>query len=734
MAKKSVKSVNKKQLVEYKTTGTRIKTPRYLQNRELSWLKFNERVLDQGNNKDNPLLERLNFTAIFSSNLNEFYMVRVGSITDLTLVNEPVYDNKSGMTPREQIDAINNECHKLLKIQEDTFTNINQKLSKKGLTYVRGNDFSSNQKKYIHKYMNDNVMPFLSPQIINPQHPFPHLENNAIYVLVRLEDKDTTLGIVPLPARCERIVKLPSDNGVQYTLLEQIIEYEVSNIFSMYKVKHTNIISVSRNADLDVIDGNDEVGDDYREHMKRILKKRTRLAPVRLVSEQPLSRTVKLYLKKKLRLREDQLFVTTVPLNMSYCGDLKDMISDKLRRKLTYKPFTPQWPGNIEPNKSIIDQISKRDYLLSYPYDSFDPMVKLLQEAAYDNNVMSIRITLYRLASRSRLAEALIAAAENGKDVTTLLELRARFDEGNNIKWSQRFEEAGIKVLYGLENYKVHSKVCVITRRKRGGQISRITQFGTGNYHEVTARLYTDFAYFTSNEAFGRDAEELFRNLALENISDNYSLMRVAPLQIKQEILENIDKQIENKKNNLPCGIFFKTNSVTDVDIIKRIVKASKAGVETIILCRGICCLKPGIKNFTSNVKVVSIVGRLLEHSRIYGFGPLHDMKIFLSSADLMTRNMDKRVEVAWPVLNNSLREDVINYIATCLNDTSKLRLLKTDGEYSIPEGDFDAQEELIKQTHIKKQQEAEKTINQVESPSSLKKILNFFSRRISRK
>ena len=687
-------------------TQRKNKIPAYLQNRELSWLKFNERVLDQGANKDNPLLERMKFVSIFSSNLKEFFMVRVGSLTDLSLVKKPVYDNKSGMTPRQQINAINKECKRLYPIQEKIFETINSNLAKKGLRFLRGRDFSDNQKKFLKKYAEDNIMPFLSPQIINAQHPFPHLENGEIYVVVRLADEEVTLGIIPLPNRCERIIKLPSNKeneksgNVSYTLLEQVIEFIAPSVFNMYRVKHTNIICVTRNADLDPLEGADEVGEDFREHMKKILKKRTRLTPVRLESEQPLSKTVKAELKKRLHLREDQIYQTFVPLNMDYGFELSNMLDDKHASKLKFKPFTPQWPAQINEKKSFMNQILRQDFLLNYPYNSFDPMVKLVREAARDPKVVSIRITLYRLAKHSRLAEALIRAAEAGKDVTALFELRARFDENNNIMWSQRFEEAGAKVLYGFQQYKVHSKVCAIVRKKGNGKIERITQFGTGNYNESTAGLYTDFSYFTANEKLGKDAEEFFRNMQLENISDNYKYMCVAPKQIKQMIIKNINEQIELNKEGKPNGLFFKTNSLTDMDIIKAIVKASKAGVKTTILCRGICCLLPNIKRYTENVEVVSIVGRLLEHSRIYGFGESADMKIYCASADLMTRNMDKRVEVAWPILNETLRLQVIEYIYTCLLDTAKLRHLNSDGSYTIAEGNMDSQEELIKSAY----------------------------------
>lgn len=379
-----------------------------------------------------------------------------------------------------------------------------------------------------------------------------------------------------------------------------------------------------------------------------------------------------------------------------------------------------------------MSQIRHRDYLLKYPYDSFDPMVKLVREAALDPKVISIRITLYRLAKQSRLAEALIAAAEAGKDVTALFELRARFDEDNNIKWSQRFEEAGAKVLYGFEEYKVHSKVCAIVRRKSNGRVERFTQFGTGNYNETTSKLYTDMAYFTSNEEFGRDAEEFFRNMSLENISDNYQLIKVAPLQIKQMIIEKIDEQIKLKEQGKPNGLFFKTNSLTDIGIIKALVKASKAGVKTTILCRGISCIVPGIKNFTDNIQIASIVGRLLEHSRIYGFGDGADMQIYLSSADLMARNMSQRVEVAWPVLNETLRLEVVYYIYKCLCDTAKLRRLLPDGSYTEALGDEDSQEDLIKEAYQKRSAYATNAGNKPaklnKKPKKKKRIFKLFN------
>ncbi len=696
----------------------------YMQNRELSWLEFNKRVLDQGADPNVPLLDRLSFVSIFWSNLKEFFMIRVGSITDLSLVKKTIIDSKSGMTPDQQLAAIYKRCHELTPYYESTFENLSKQLFSKGILNTRGKNLTEKQQEFVEDYFEANIMPFLSPQIVNPRHPFPHLENGSLYVIVRLDEeaakadrkkakaekaakadkaassKDgkgkgskgkggknvgaegVTLGIIPLPRQCSRIIRLPGE-GLQFILLEHVIEMFVQNIFSMYKVKHTNIICVTRNADLDATEGAEEQGEDYREHIKKILKKRTRLMPVRLESERELSATVKPMLLNRLNLKNHQTFVTSVPLDMSYVYDIVGMLDEETRQDLTMEPFTPQWPATLNPGKSIIEQVAQKEVLLSYPYDSMDAFVQMLREAANDPEVVSIKITLYRLAKQSHLAEALIAAAENGKEVTALFELRARFDESNNIEWSQRFEQAGCNVLYGFRDYKVHSKICSITRRTENG-LQRITQLGTGNYNEKTAKLYTDFSFITTDEAIGRDAAAFFRNMTLENLSDEYQTLWVAPLQIKQNILDGIDEQIELKKQGQPAGLFFKTNSITDKDIIDKIVEASQAGVQCTLLVRGISCIVPGIPGYTDNVCVVSIVGRLLEHSRIYLFGPFDgDFKVYLSSADLMTRNMEKRIEIAWPVESPELREQILGYIGTCMADTAKLRDLLPTKKYT---------------------------------------------------
>ncbi|MDR3885812.1 polyphosphate kinase 1 [Senegalimassilia sp.] len=718
---------------------THIGSTPYMQNRELSWLTFNERVLDQGADETVPLLERLNFISIFWSNLQEFFMVRVGSLTDLSLLKKQVLDSKTGMTPAEQLSAIHKRCHELYPVQEQAYAEVRQALAAHGVRHLRPADLNDEQCAFLADYTAANIMPFLSPQIINSRHPFPHLENGSLYVIVRLNEevgpkkpkkkdkaKDgktvkaakihpsaeenenlgaegVTVGILPMPRQCARVIKLPGE-GFQFILLEHAVEMTAAQVFSMYTVKHTNVLCVTRNADLDATENTDESDEDYREHMKRILKKRGRLAPVRLESERPLSSVLQELLLDRLNLKPHQTYVTSVPLDMSWTWGLGSNLPEQERMALSNPPFTPQWPACLDRNRSIIEQVCEREVLLSYPYESMDAFVQLLREAAADPTVISIKITLYRLARQSHLAEALIAAAESGKQVTALFELRARFDESNNIEWSQRFEEAGCNVIYGFRDYKVHGKICCITRQTENA-LQYITQLGTGNYNEKTAKLYTDLSFITADETIGRDATEFFRNMQLENTSDNYDILSVAPLQIKPGIIANIDEQIALAREGKPCGLFFKTNSVTDKDIIVKIAEASQAGVPVTLLVRGISCLVPGVPGYTDNVRVVSIVGRLLEHSRIYGFGPRENIKIYLSSADLMTRNMEKRVEIAWPILDEGLRNQVLDYIATCLRDTAKLRELKADGTYTKlgelakpDEPKFESQDFLIKE------------------------------------
>ena len=703
----------------------------YMQNRELSWLNFNKRVLDQGEDRNVPLLQRLTFVSIFSSNLQEFFMVRVGSLTDLALVKKELRDNKTLMTPDEQLLAIYERCHELYPEQERIFAALQGQLAEYGIRQLQPADLSKEQAEYLHEYLKAQVVPYLSPQIINSRHPFPHLENGALYVLLRLDEKverkstkneegkkkeknlgadDATFGLVPLPRQAKRVIPLPGE-GTQFILLENALKTIADEVFSMYTTKRASVICVTRNADIDPNDGTEEDMDyDYREHMKRILKKRARLAPVRLETDTPLSAVTEKFLLKRLELKPYQVYVTSVPLDMDYAWGLPSMVPSETAALISDEPFTPQWPACLDKNRPIIEQVCEKDALLSYPYESMDPFISLLREASVDPSVISIKITLYRLASQSHLAEALVNAAENGKEVTALFELRARFDESNNIEWSQRFEEAGANVIYGFHDFKVHSKICTITRHTNKG-LQHITQLGTGNYNEKTSKLYTDFSYITTDEGIGKDAAEFFRNMSLENASDSYRKLSVAPLQIKPMILKKIDEQIALAKAGKPCGLLFKTNSVTDKDIIDKIAKASQAGVKTTLFVRGISCIVPGVEGYTDNVEAVSIVGRLLEHSRIYAFGDRTSREIYLSSADLMTRNMEKRVEIAWPIQDEALKAQINDYLDISLSDTAKLRMLKNDlnftplgyfaarNEEGAPE-EFNSQDYLIKKAH----------------------------------
>jgi polyphosphate kinase len=729
----------------------------YMQNRELSWLTFNERCLDQGADPNVPLIERMQFVSIFWSNLQEFFMVRVGSLTDLSLLKNEVLDSKTLMTPKEQLDAIYKRCHELYPLQEAVYHDVRNQLADHGVKELDIRDLNADQLDYLRDYLDMNVVPFLSPQIINSRHPFPHLENGALYVVVRLDDEKrdkstmtkaerkaakaerkklrelgadgVTLGLIPMPRQAKQVITLPGD-GLQFVRLENAVEMIAPEIFSMYRVKHTNVICVTRNADLDATEGADEHEEDYREFMKKILKKRARLAPVRLESKKKLSRTTEQFLLQKLNLKPHQTFVTSVPLDMSYAYELAGLAGPELSRGLVFEHFEPQWPASINRLEPIIPQVERAEKLLCYPYEDITAFVRLLQEAAVDPDVVSIKITLYRLASRSQLAEALIAAAENGKEVTALFELRARFDESNNIEWSQRFEQAGCNVIYGFHDQKTHSKICCITRRTDHG-LEHITQLGTGNYNEKTSRLYTDFSFITTDENIGRDAVEFFNNMNLETLSTDYDTIYVAPLQIKQRLLELLDGLIERAKKGEQVQAFMKTNSVTDKDIIEKIVEASQAGVRIDMLVRGISCIVPGIKGYTDNVRVVSIVGRLLEHSRIYIFGTPDKVEhLYMSSADLMTRNMDKRVEIMWPIKNEKLRAEVLDYVDKCMHDTVKLRELKPDLTYT-PLGYFieqgkpalNSQEHFIKKAYDDEKEAAKRDEKEAEEHDPYNRI-----------
>lgn len=694
--------------------------PNYTQNRELSWLRFNERVLLEGADETVPLYERIKFVSIFTSNLDEFFMIRVGGLIDLTLLKKPVVDQKSNMTAQEQLDAIFEALGPLYQERDELLSDIERRLRDYDIRRYAWDDLSTDQEKYVSTYAARFLLPILSPQIIDPRHPFPHLESGPLYVAVHLKRKDehvaallqaqeakdlkksdrikldqeiakaknkkkskekateALIGIIPIPAESPRVLRL-SDVGLHYILMESVVQHYAPQVFSMYDVADSAIISVTRNGDIDP-DAEFVEDVDYRKHMKRILKRRTFLAAVRLESQGPLSKLFVKYFSKQLGISRKQIFSFSSPIDFSYVFPLEDYLPEQSKDALLYEPFSPQQSSSVNPARSMFSQVRRKDIMLFFPYESMDPFLQLMKEASVNSHVVSIKITLYRLANTSRLAEYLIAAAENGIEVTVLLELRARFDEAANIGWAERFEEAGCNVLYGFEGYKVHSKICLITETTNHG-VEYITQMATGNYNEKTAALYSDLSLMTANQNIGADAARFFDNMALGNLEGDYDLLWVAPYSLKTKLLRKINDQIDIAKAGGKGRLLFKMNSLTDLELIEKISEASQAGVKVDLIVRGICCLLPGIPGQTDNIHIISIVGRYLEHARAYCFGEGGQDGVFLGSADLMTRNTEKRVEVAFPLLDSEIVARVYAILQTQLSDNTKARIVESDGE-----------------------------------------------------
>ncbi|MGI6033350.1 MAG: polyphosphate kinase 1 [Coriobacteriales bacterium] len=652
----------------------------YTQNRELSWLEFNHRVLDEALDETVPLYERLKFIAIFDSNLDEFFMVRVGSLTDLTFIDPDDRENKSNMTAAEQIDAINAAVKPLIKLRNETYKKVMGELAAYGVEELDLEEMSKKERKFARDYYREYLVPILSPQVIDARHPFPHLRNKDLYVATMLTDEDgsKTFGLVPVPDEVPGIISDP-ENPLHFVRTEQVIKHNIGKLFGIYKAENPVIISVTRNADISFDEekfADDE--SDYRLHVSNLLKKRNRLNPVRLEIQGNPDKALRNELMNRLKLDKSQVYIFDSPISIQDCYSFEGKLEPSLKSELCYPPFAPRNSKVFDQNKPILDQVETRDRLLFYPYDSMEPFLRMLQEAAIDPTVASIKITVYRLASESRVAQHLIEAAENGKDVTVLMELRARFDEANNIDWSQRLEEAGCTIIYGMENYKCHSKICLITRRK-GDRVINITQIGTGNYNEKTAKLYTDLCMFTADETIGNDAVNFFQNMLIGNLNGAYESLLVAPATMKQTIMSLIDREISKGDKG---RILIKANSVTERDIIDELAAASQAGVHIRMNIRGICCLLPGIEGKTDNILVRSIVGQFLEHSRIYCFGEGDDMQLYISSADLMTRNLVHRVEVAAPIHDPDLRASICLYLEKIFADNTKARTLMPDGSY----------------------------------------------------
>ena len=684
----------------------------YTQNRELSWLKFNERVLAQATDPSVPLMERMRFVSIFTSNLDEFFMVRVGSLIDMDMLAPEERDNKSGMTPREQVSAICAAVRPLIRRRDAIFKEVNGALDNAGVTEASFDALTPGQKAYVQEYYKENIRPLLSPQVIDRSHPFPHLRNKALYAAALLtpsaaggkasaggksaaggKDKASAggksaaggkdkaapaaklgavLGIVDVPVMLPRVIPLPG-SGVRYIRTEAVIAAHLKKIFKIYDVAEQAVISITRNADISLSEERyDEENPDFLNYMRRLLKKRDRLAPVRLELEGKAPRLAK-RLCEFLKLESERVYTSQCPLKLDYIDQI-----DKIPGALFYPPHAPATPDYLSAEMPMWEQIAQRDIMLFYPYQSMQPFIDLLRQSAKDPAVASIKITIYRLARNSAIVKALCAAAENGKEVTVLMELRARFDEQNNIDWTLELEEAGCRIIYGPENLKCHAKLCLITRRERGG-MAYVVQVGTGNYNEKTSKLYTDFSMMTADPVIARDAVNFFDNMLIGNSAGEYEKLLVAPYAMKSRIFELIDGQIARGGEG---RVRVKVNSVTDRELIDKLSQASCAGVRVDLIVRGICCLTPGVPGKTENITVTSVVGRFLEHSRIYCFGEGQEAAIYLCSADFMTRNQDRRVEVGGPVRSPELRAFLEEYLERILADNTRAWRQQSDGTY----------------------------------------------------
>ena len=649
-------------------------------NRELSWLKFNERVLEEAENPEVPLCERLTFASIYQSNLDEFFMVRAGSLYDQTLLDKKICENKTGMTSQEQIDAILKQTKLINKRKEAVYEELMACVAEQGIRILRFNELDEDGARYLEGYFKSEIAPLISPTVIGRRQPFPFLKNKEIYAVAVLgaKGKKDRLGIIPCTSNIfGRLIAVPGMPGT-YMLAEELILHFAPVVFKGYKIKSKSLLRITRNADIDADALYDE-DLDYREFMAGLIKQRKKLAPIRLELSRDMDKKGIAVLCEYLELDENHVFMSSTPLDLSFVFQIQDLL--RKNPELYFPKRTPQKSDQFQDGKSIIAQIKEEDKLLSYPYESIRPFLHLLTEAAEDPDVISIKMTLYRVAKQSKVVEALIEAAENGKEVVVLVELRARFDEENNIEWSRRLEDAGCQVIYGLDGYKVHSKLCLITR-KNAGQVEYITQIGTGNYNEKTSRLYTDLSLMTSNVEIGLEASNVFQALSKGEVVEHTRHLLVAPKCLQNKVLGMLDEEIAHARNGEEAYAGFKLNSLTDKKIIDKLIEASEAGVKIDMIIRGICCLIPGVEGKTENIRIISIVGRFLEHSRIYIFGSKERRKYYIASADFMTRNTVRRVEVAAPVYNDKLKTKLQEMFDVMLSDNQKARKLEADGNY----------------------------------------------------
>lgn len=674
---------------------------RYTQNRELSWLRFNQRVLEEAADQDVPALERLKFISIFSSNLDEFFMVRVGSLFDLAHMTPDDTDSKTGWTPSNQLRHIYHTIPGLLTMKKQIYTAVMETLGQNGIQDVSIETLNSDDLKQVNRFFKKELLPILSPILIGPNHPVPHLVNKRMNAVAMLKNKkgERAVGIVPVPAHVSPYLLL--EDGMRYVRTENILLHWLPSLFDAYTVKESCILTVTRNADISFDDEKFEDNeDDFRRQMKKLLKQRDHLSVVRLELSTQVSSDFQKLLSGIARVEKYQIFVDSTPLNMGYVFKLVGDLPKELSTRLLYPTYRPRWAEDLKHDQPIMPQIQKKDRLLFYPFDSVDPFLRLLNEAADNPDVLSIKITIYRLASSSKIAQTLCRAAENGKEVLVLMELRARFDEENNLLWSKMLEESGCQVIYGTEGYKCHSKICLITLRNHN-KTTYLTQIGTGNYNEKTNAMYTDLSLMTTDQTIGEDAAAFFRNMLVNKLDGEYQKLCVSPFGIKEMLLKNIDRQIALGKEGYIC---IKTNSVTERNIIDKLAQASQAGVEVQLIVRGICCILPGVVGETERIHVTSIVGRFLEHSRIYQFGRGEQAEYYISSADLMTRNLNHRVEIACPVQDAQIKEQLKWILDAQLHDTAKASLILPDGTYcrkhsAVP---FDSQNYFMEQSpHI---------------------------------
>lgn len=680
---------NKYNMAKSKKHGNKPKFKKkpYYDNRELSWLKFNKRVLEEAADKRVPFCERLSFANIFISNLDEFYMVRVGSIYDQMLLDNTIKENKTQMVASEQLEHIFKHTKNLLKIKDDVYEELMKEIKTQGVELISFKEISDEDAAYLEKYFYSTVMPLLSPQVVGKKQPFPFLNNREIYAVALLGSKSNEkLCIVPCSNGVfNRLVQIPSSKN-KYMLVEELILHFMPKIFEKYTVKSKSLIRIIRNADIDIDDQQfDDDALDYRDSMEELIKVRRRLCPVKLEYSRMLDEKVIKSLCRELDLSMDQTFYSESPLELSFVSKIQDVLRNK--KELFFNRRVPQLSANIDESRPMIAQIEEKDILLSYPFESINSFLRLLKEAAYDKRVVSIKMTLYRVAKDSRVVETLIEAAENGKEVVVMVELRARFDEQNNIEWSRRMEEAGCRIIYGIDHTKVHSKICLISYSEEG-HIKHVSQIGTGNYNEKTSKLYTDLSLMTSNEQIAQEVSETFNKICMAQVMEQTNHLLVAPKCLQNKVIQMIEDEINHVKNGGEGYIGLKLNSLTDKKIMEKLVEASQAGVKIDMVIRGICCLVAGVKGYTENIRVISIVGRYLEHSRIYIFGTKDRDKIFISSADFMTRNTVRRVEVAAPVYDEKIKNRIRHIFDIMLKDNIKARYMDNEGVYHKVEND----------------------------------------------